>query len=137
MIANGDQIFHLDLSVVIQDFKKRNLDAGVICFDSVHPRWSYVRQDAEGRVIEAAEKRPLSRNAIAGFYYFAQGQDFIRLAMKHIEKGCEVNGQYFVAPVLNEYVLEDKIVGTYQIPNHQCRSFYSIQKIEEAQREAI
>lgn len=135
IIANGDQVFHTSLSLVVQDFKRRKLEAGVICMDSVHPRWSYVRLDERGLVVEAAEKRPLTRNAIAGFYYFSEGDQLLRLTMKHIEKGAEVNGSYYVAPVLNEYVLEDRKVGIFQIDNAKCRSFYSIQKIEEAQRE--
>jgi hypothetical protein len=108
----------------------------VICFDSVHPRWSYVRLNDDGLVVEAAEKRPLTRNAIAGFYYFSEGDTFLRLTMKNIEKGSDLNGAFYVAPVLNEYVLEDRKVGIYKVENSRCRTFYSIQKIEEAQREA-
>ena len=137
VIANGDQVFNLQLSSVIDDFKRRKLDAGVICFDSVHPRWSYVRLNEDKLVVEAAEKRPLSRHAVAGFYYFAEGDQFIALAMKSIEKGVEVNGQFYVAPILNEYILEEKSVGIYQVDNSRCQTFYSIQKIEEAQREAL
>ncbi|MGZ3722561.1 MAG: glycosyltransferase family 2 protein, partial [Bdellovibrionales bacterium] len=104
IVANGDQLVNMQLATVITDFTKRKLEAGVICFDSVHPRWSYVRLNDDGYVVEAAEKRPLTRNAVAGFYYFAKGDDFLRLAMKSIEKGSDVNGQFYVAPVLNEYV---------------------------------
>jgi len=135
IVANGDQLINVQLATAVDDFKKRKLDAGVICFDSVHPRWSYVRLNDAGLVVEAAEKRPLTRNAIAGFYYFASGEDFVRLTMKNIEKGVEVNGQFYVAPVLNEYVLEDRKVGIYKVDNARFRTFYSIQKIEEAQRE--
>jgi NDP-sugar pyrophosphorylase family protein len=135
IVANGDQLVNVQLQTVIDDFKKRRLDAGVLCFDSVHPRWSYVRLNDDGNVIEAAEKRPLTRNAIAGFYYFAKGDEFLKMAMKSIEKGAEVNGAYYIAPVLNEYVLEDRKVGVYKIDNARYRTFYSIQKIEEAQRE--
>jgi len=135
IVANGDQLVNMQLQTVVDDFKKRKLDAGVLCFDSVHPRWSYVRLNDDGFVIEAAEKRPLTRNAIAGFYYFAKGDDFLKMAMKSIEKGAEVNGSYYIAPVLNEYVLEDRKVGVYKIDNARYRTFYSIQKIEEAQRE--
>ena len=39
-------------------------DAGVITFESVHPRWSYVRLDSENRVTETAEKRPISNSRI-------------------------------------------------------------------------
>lgn len=135
VIANGDQTFNFKLSTVTDDFKKRQLDAGVICFDSIHPRWSYIRADEDGQILEAAEKRPLSRNAIAGFYYFAKGSDFTRLAMSSIEKGSEINGAYFISPILNEYILEDRRVGFHQVDNSRCRSFYSVQKIEEAQRD--
>ncbi len=135
IIANGDQIFKTSLAPVMQDFKQRKLDAGVICFDSVHPRWAYVRLDAKGMVVEAAAKRPLTRNAIAGFYYFRDGDTFLRLTMKQIEKGAEVNGAYYVATVLNEYVLEDLKTGIFPIDNGKCHTFYSIQKIEEFQRE--
>ena len=136
VIANGDQIFYTQLSTIVDDFKKRQLDAGVICFDSVHPRWSYVRLDDNDRVIEAAEKRPISRHAIAGFYYFNRGEEFVKYAMNQIEKGAEVNGAYYVSPILNEYVLENKNVGIHKIDNSLCRTFYSIQKIEEAQHDA-
>ena len=53
------------------------MDGGVIVFDSVHPRWSFVRVDKAGFVIETAEKRPISRLATAGFYYFRRGADFV------------------------------------------------------------
>ncbi len=136
IVANGDQVFKFPLTRAIESFKKQNVDAGVITFNSVHPRWSYVRLE-HGQVVEAVEKRPLSRNAIAGFYYFNQGSEFVRLTCKHIEKGRDVNGQFYVAPVLNEFVLEDKKIGAYTVPADQFQSFYSIQKIEEAQRDAI
>lgn len=137
IVANGDQTFNVSLSTVIEDFEKRELNAGVICFDSVHPRWSYIRVDGDGQVTEAAEKRPLSRLAIAGFYYFSKGSEFCRLAMKSIEEGADVNGSYFVAPVLNQYILQAQKVGFHRVDNSRCRTFYSIQKIEEAQREAF
>ncbi len=137
VIANGDQTFNVSLTTVIEDFEKRKLAAGVICFDSVHPRWSYIRVDDDGQVIEAAEKRPLSRHAIAGFYYFANGSEFCQSAMRSIEQGAEVNGAYFVAPVLNQYILRSQKVGFHQVDNSRCRTFYSIQKIEEAQQEAF
>lgn len=136
IVANGDSLVNMQLENVLTDFRKRKLAAGVICFDSVHPRWSYVRLNDDGYVIEAAEKRPLTRNAVAGFYYFAEGDEFLRFAMKSIEKGAEVGGQFYVAPVLNEYVLEDKKVGVYKTDNARVKTFYSIQKIEEAQRDA-
>ncbi len=54
VIANADQLVEVDLCDVIQSFEQQSLDAGTLVFDSVHPRWSYVRLDENGCVIEAA-----------------------------------------------------------------------------------
>jgi len=84
IIANADQLFDTDLNDIINFFS--NFDGGVITFDSIHPRWSYVCVDERNFITEASEKRPLSRNAVAGFYYFKEGKDFVNSAMAMIKK---------------------------------------------------
>jgi NDP-sugar pyrophosphorylase family protein len=134
IIANIDQIFDLDLSTIIKDFQNRNLDAGVISFETVHPRWSYIQVNDNEEIVEAVEKKVISRQAIAGFLYFARGQDFVNAAMASIEHGASVNGHYYIAPVLNELILKDMNLGHHQIPNNLFHSFYLPQKIEEYER---
>ena len=68
IISNADQLFNMNLQDAISQFEQN--DAGVITFESVHPRWSYVRLNEKNQVNETAEKRPISKDAIAGFYYF-------------------------------------------------------------------
>lgn len=131
MISNGDHIFDYDLNHVITEFDSRRVDAGTVCFDSVHPKWSFVRLDESNKIIETAEKRPLSRNAIAGLYYFRHGSDFVRAAMKTIEKDASVNGNFYVAPTLNELVLEGKNLEIYTIPSATYHNFYSPHKLKE------
>lgn len=134
IIANSDQIIDADLSQIVTHFFDSDLDAGVVCFDSVHPKWSYVRLDEQENIIETAEKRPLSRFAIAGFYFFKHGKDFVRAAFRSIKKGPQVNGVYYVAPALNELILENKRLGVFKIESSLYHSFYSPQKIEEFER---
>ncbi len=131
IIANGNQIIEEDLNIVIDEFKNRNLDSGVICFDSVHPKWSYVRLDSQGWIEETTEKNPISKNAIAGFYYFKNGMDFVKSGMKLIEKDANYEGKYYIAPTINELILENKKVGIYKIDSEKYNSFYSPQKIKE------
>ena len=52
VICNGDQMIKSDLNSILGEFSEKNLDAGTIVFNSVHPRWSYVRCSDEGLVIE-------------------------------------------------------------------------------------
>jgi len=131
IISNGDQIIDGDFDAFINSFEKRKVDAGVICFESVHPKWSYVRLDENNKVIQTAEKNPISKNAIAGLYYFRQGSLFIQAAMSSVEKEASVGGLYYVAPVYNELVLENKNLEIIRIRPEQYHSFYSPQKIKE------
>ncbi|MCT7563745.1 glycosyltransferase family 2 protein [Aliarcobacter butzleri] len=132
IISNADQLFDMCLDEVIKSFG--NSDSGVITFESIHPRWSYVRLDSENRVTETAEKRPISKSAIAGFYYFKNGKDFINSSSKMIKKDASINGLYYIAPTLNEMVLENKTINIFQIENSKYHTFYTPQKIKEYER---
>ena len=92
LIINGDQIVTADLSKVRVDFEERALDGGIVVFEAVHPRWSYVRCDADENVVETAEKRPISNLATAGMYYFAKGSLFVNAAMETIKKDAHYHG---------------------------------------------
>jgi len=129
IIANPDQIFEIDLNNAVN--KLNESDAGVITFRSIHPRWSYVRINDDSEIIETSEKRPISNNAIAGFYYFKKGCDFVESAMKMIEKDANVNGIYYIAPSLNEMILKGKTLSVYPIENDKYHTFYTPHKVEE------
>ena len=131
IISNGDHVIDYDLNNVVDHFQKRHVDGGTICFESVHPKWSFVRLDENDKIIETAEKRPLSKNAIAGFYYFRKGKDFVSGAKKNIQKDVNVGGNYFVAPVMNELVLDNKNLEIFSIPSSSYHNFYSPHMIKE------
>jgi dTDP-glucose pyrophosphorylase len=131
IIANGDQILNFDVQAAIQSFRDRDLDAGTIVFDSVHPRWSFVKTDEEGFVVEASEKRPISRNATAGIFYYRKGRDFVEAAQIMIRKDASVNGAYFVCPTFNELILAQKRIGIVKIDRDQYISLATPQAIEE------
>jgi len=119
LIVNGDQILDVNFARVMDSFNQQNLDGGIITFDSVHPRWSYVRLDENNFVIEAAEKRPISKHATAGVYYFRKGSDFVDSAMNMIEKDANINNLYYVCPSYNEMILKQQNIGIYNINREQ------------------
>jgi dTDP-glucose pyrophosphorylase len=131
IISNGDQIVEADIRAIIADFRKKDVEAGVITFDSVHPRWSYVSRNAAGDVLQAAEKRVISRHAVAGLYYFKTAATFVEAAKSCIESGASHQGLYYIAPALNEIILDGGRVGSAEIPASAYHSFYSPAKIEE------
>lgn len=131
IIANADQLLDVDFNEILLKFSE--CDAGVITFESIHPRWSYVKID-NNKIIETAEKKPLSNQAIAGFYYFSKGKSFIEGAMDMIRKDASVEDKFYVAPVFNELVLKNMNLLACRIDNKRFHTFYTPQKIEEYER---
>ncbi len=119
LIINGNELLDEDFSKILSGFREKNLDAGVVTFPSIHPRYSYVRLNDENMVVEAAEKRPISRHATVGFYWFARGNDFVRAVQNMIRKDARVNDLFYICPTLNELVLEQARIGTYGIEPSQ------------------
>lgn len=130
IIANSDQIIEVDYRKVISYFIKSESDAGVITFPNIHPRWSYAKKKGD-EVVQVAEKRPISKDAIAGFYYFRKGSDFIQAAKSALMKQNNLDGKYYISASINEMILLGKKVGFYNIEKEQYRSFYSPAKIKE------
>ncbi len=130
LVCNGDQAIEADLPAVISEFEEQGLDGGVITFDAVHPRWSYVRCGEEGLVMEAAEKRPISRLATAGMYWFRHGGDFIDGVMSMIRKDASVDGAFYVCPVYNELILRGLRIGTHHVARDRYFSLASMHGVD-------
>jgi dTDP-glucose pyrophosphorylase len=122
LLVNGDQVILEDLGAIVRDFEKRGLDGGVVTFEAVHPRWSFVRVDADGIVQEAAEKRPISKHATAGVYWFARASDFVQAATSMIKKNANTGGLFYICPAYNEMILMGRRVGIHRIPRESYQS---------------
>ena len=131
LIVNGNELLQVDFKEIISSFHQRSLDAGVVVFPSIHPRYSYVRLDENKLVIEASEKNPISNHATAGFYWFAKGSDFILAAKNTIRKDARVNGRFYICPTFNELVLEQLRIGIYEIESHAYKPLKSGRQIEQ------
>ncbi len=115
IIAATNQLFTDDAQQIVKYFQDNDYDGGAVTFEDIHPKYSYVKVDEDGLVIEAAEKRPISKNATAGFYYFKRSQDFVNSTISMIRKNASVNGLFYLCPVFNEMILEGKRIGVYPI----------------------
>ncbi|WP_430254233.1 glycosyltransferase family 2 protein [Neorhizobium sp. DAR64872/K0K18] len=131
LILNGDEFLTVPMETIVADFNRRELDGGTVTFRSVHPRYSFVRLDERQMVVEAAEKHPISDNATAGFYYFRKGSDFVKAAKAAIRKDARHNGMFYVCPVYNELVLEDKKIGVYPIDAKDYHPIKSDRQLSE------
>ena len=115
LIANSDQYVDICFDDFLKFCGENNSDGTIMTFQSTHPKWSYAKVDKNGNVVEVAEKRPISDKATVGIYYYAKGNDFCRNTEKMIEKDVRVNNEFYVCPVYNEFVLNNKKIKIYDI----------------------
>ena len=115
IMANSDQIVQWNSRQFIYDLMTKNADGGIATFKSTHPKWSYAKIDKNGLVVEVAEKKPISNIATVGIYYWKHGSDFVKYAEQMIDKNIRTNGEFYVCPVFNEAILDNKRIFTSDI----------------------
>jgi bifunctional N-acetylglucosamine-1-phosphate-uridyltransferase/glucosamine-1-phosphate-acetyltransferase GlmU-like protein len=133
LIVSANEWVSLPYIEALKTFRSQKLDAGTLIFNSIHPRYSYVRLE-EGLVVEAAEKTPISRNATAGFYWYGRAQDFVDGAKELIRKDAHVNGAFYVCPVFNELILGQKRVGVRAL---ELAQYHPVKNERQATREEL
>ncbi len=92
-----------------------NYDGGIPCFWGDSEDWSYAKSDENGFVTEVAEKKVISNDATAGYYYWSKGSDFVKYAKQMIEENSRTNGEFYVAPVYNWAVRDGKKIKISQV----------------------
>lgn len=119
IVSSFEQVLDFSLIPYLKAFLEEKVDAGVLTFDAIHPKWSYVNFDSNYNVFQVAEKNPISRNAVAGFYFFKKASLFIESAKSMIRKDEKTNELFYIAPVINEIILNDGTVRAIPI-NKEC-----------------
>lgn len=115
VIANSDQFIDTKLGDFISFARSQDVDGAILTFPATHPKWSFVKTDSQGYVVEVAEKKPISNEATVGIYYFKEGKTFVHSAKEMIRKDIRVNGEFYVCPVYNEMILNSMKIKPYKI----------------------
>lgn len=121
VIANSDQFVECDIAAFISRMRALDADGGMLTFRDTDVRWSFARTDADGRVLEVAEKKPISDNATVGIYYYRHGSDFVRYAERMIARDIRHNGEFYVCPVYNQFIEDGKWLFIHEIPQEQMK----------------
>jgi hypothetical protein len=115
IIANSDQWIKWDVFEFMKYNINNNLDASMLTFESTHPKWSFAKINDGGLVTEVAEKNPISNIATVGVYWWAKGADFVKYAESMISNNIRINNEFYVCPVFNEAIKDDKKIGVFNV----------------------
>lgn len=115
IIANCDQYIEWNTSEFMYKMQEQDVDAGILCFNSTHPKWSFAKIDECGFVTEVAEKNPISDIATVGVYYWKKGSDYVKYAEQMISNNIRHNNEFYVCPVFNQAIKDGKKIKTFMI----------------------
>ena len=115
IIANSDQFVEWNTSEFMYKMQEQDADAGILTFESTHPKWSFAKVNENGDVTEVAEKNPISNIATVGIYYWKKGSDYVKCAEQMIQKNIRHNNEFYVCPVFNQAIEEGLKVKTFDI----------------------
>jgi len=113
--ANSDQFVEWDSNEFMYKMNETNCDGGIVTFKATHPKWSFAKINDHGLVTEVAEKNPISDTATVGFYWWKQGSDFVKYAEQMIKEDIRVNNEFYVCPVFNQAIKDEKNIRTFNI----------------------
>jgi len=118
VIANSDQIVDINFQDYVNDCIDRNLDGSILTFKDSEKstKWSFASTDTTGMVKEVREKVPISDTATVGIYMFRKGREYVDAAIDMIVKNDRVNNEFYVCPVYNYAINNQKRIGIYDIP---------------------
>ena len=108
LIANSDQFIKWDSIKSMYNFTSKKIDGSILTFEAIHPKWSYAKVDSSNLVSEVAEKKVISKHATVGVYFWKKGNDYVKYAEQMIKKNIRVNNEFYVCPVFNEAISDNK-----------------------------
>lgn len=112
LIAACDQIIDYDIQAWKDHLAEGNNHSSWVFAPASHPKWSYCKVE-DGRVIQVAEKQPISQIANCGVYYWNRWDSYVRAAERMIDLDLRVNGEFYVAPVLQQNIEMGEIVRPF------------------------
>jgi len=115
VMANSDQFVEWNSNECMYAFSADSIDGGILTFKATHPKWSYAKLDEYGFVSEVAEKKVISDEATVGIYYWRHGSDYVKYAEQMIKKNIRTNSEFYVCPVFNEAIGDNKKVRVKNI----------------------
>lgn len=115
VIADSDHHLEWDSNKFMDLVADTTADAYTLVFKASSDKHSYVRVDEKNNVIEVAEKKVISDLATCGVHYWKKGSDYVTYAEQMIGKNIRTNNEFYICPVYNEALLDNKKITAYSI----------------------
>lgn len=90
-------------------------DGCIPVFEVEGEKWSFVKTDEKGKVVDVAEKKRISNLATLGFYHFGSLKDFRKAYNEMREEVKEEYGEVYIAPLYNWFIDNDRELSIQKV----------------------
>ncbi|MBB4007823.1 glycosyltransferase family protein [Allorhizobium taibaishanense] len=114
----ADILFEVDCNPM-DYIAREDVGALALTFRSDNPVYSYIRRDAQNRVIEAAEKKVISTEASAGVYFYKSVSIYLKALAAVFDLGDRFTFRdlHFICPVFNGVLSQGLSVEALNVSN--------------------
>jgi NDP-sugar pyrophosphorylase family protein len=118
VITNCDQTLEWDSSDFVKKTLEDSVDGCVLTYSSDLQKNSYaMTEEGSTKIVRLAEKEVISHHSLVGVHSWKKGSDFVKYAEQMIEKNIRVNNEFYVCPVFNQAIEDNKKIRIYEIKN--------------------
>lgn len=135
-IEDADEciVYNIDTYVRPNELLKSQIDDE---FDGFIPvieaegdRWSFVKVDEKGKVIDVAEKVPISNLATIGFYYFKKWKVYREIYEKNKQSILMDSKEVYIAPMYKQMINNNMNVGIKKLDTSSVKILGTPEEIE-------
>lgn len=113
-------IYNIDTYISGNEIKKEELkkyDGYIPVFKSEGDKWSFIKLDNTGKIIDVVEKIRVSDLGSIGLYYFKAWRDYKEIYLNHKEKIKERYKEVYIAPMYHYLLKKNKEIGYIILKN--------------------
>ena len=118
LIHNCDSSISVDFEVL--EKKMIESDGLLVTFTSNEPKYSFIKADNEGNVLEVREKKVISNHASTGTYYFKSTVQMLTLIEEAIKNNETNSGEFYIAPLYNKMINAGQKISYLDCEHFDC-----------------
>jgi len=113
-------------------------DGTVPLFEAEGTHWSFAKMDETNqRILEMAEKRPISSWGSVGLYYFRRWKDFSTAFEEMADQLLEEYGEIYIAPLYNHLIQRGKVIMPTFLPKDSYAAIGTPEELADFLKEKI
>lgn len=127
-------IYNIDTYVkpneILRSQISEEFDGFIPVIEAEGERWSFVKVDEDGKVIDVAEKVPISNLATIGLYYFKSWKVYKQIYNKNKQSILKKSKEVYIAPMYKQMINNNMNIGIVKLDEDFVKILGTPEEIE-------